>query len=205
MGPGIGRTVAPRRPLHRRFLPATPRAEPPIPTLSPPDPHRPEHRPSWVRDLYPGEPETCRRDPRSFLINLTHLALLLGVFQLFKVEERPFQGHTFKTLVTLALLAMPAHYSRAAPLEEADLHRRIHPRTLPRRRSPGLGDRPGGRRRLHRRLLPTRALGRPRLRLRLDGGRDRLGSAVARRRRHPRRRLDHRRLDADVSNAHLPV
>ncbi|MHB1556154.1 MAG: hypothetical protein ACYC61_01610 [Isosphaeraceae bacterium] len=114
MRPGIGRTVAPRRPLHRRFLPAPERAEPTISTPTLPTPPRPEPSQDWFRDLYPGEPETCRRELRPFLLNLFHLALLLAVFQVFKVEERPFQGHTFKTLVTLALLVLPAHY--LAPL-----------------------------------------------------------------------------------------
>ena len=43
-------------------------------------------------------------------VNCTHLALLLAVFKAINIEERPFQGHTFQALVTLALLALPLHY-----------------------------------------------------------------------------------------------
>jgi hypothetical protein len=96
MGPGLARTVAPRRALHRRFLPA------PAPTGSP--------RPGWFPALYPGEPEACRRALRPFLTNFVHLGLLLAVVHQYRIEERPFQGRAFETLVTLALLAMPAHY-----------------------------------------------------------------------------------------------
>ncbi len=39
-----------------------------------------------------------------------HLALLLAVFKIYNIEDRPFQGHTFQALVTLALLALPIHY-----------------------------------------------------------------------------------------------
>ena len=108
MGPGIGRTVAPRRAPHRRFLPATAPAQAHSPR---PDPPPPRLR---FRALYPGEPEACRRSLRPFLVNLTHLALLLAVFHVYQVEQRAFQGHAFESLMTLALLAMPAHY--LAPL-----------------------------------------------------------------------------------------
>src|SRR5262249_34787732 len=100
MGLGIVRTAAPSRAPHRRFRP------PPATAPSP--------RSRWFRDLYPGEPEACRRGARPFLINFAYLALLLGVFHCYQVERRAFQGHTFESLVTLALLAMPAHY--LAPL-----------------------------------------------------------------------------------------
>ena len=60
--------------------------------------------------LYPGEPETCRRSLRPFLLNCAHLALLLAVFKQYNIEDRPFQGHTFQALVSLALLALPVHY-----------------------------------------------------------------------------------------------
>ncbi len=102
MGPGIERTVAPRRALHRRFRPA------PAPTEAPRP--RPSPRPQRFRALYPGEPETCRRSLRPFLVNFAQLSLLLAVFRVYHIEERAFQGHTFESLVTLALLAMPAHY-----------------------------------------------------------------------------------------------
>jgi D-alanyl-lipoteichoic acid acyltransferase DltB (MBOAT superfamily) len=108
MGPGIGRTVAPRRALHQRFLPA------PASTDAPRPRPQPEPRPRRFHALYPGEPETCRRSIRPFLVNLTHLSLLLAVFHAYHIEERAFQGHSFESLVTLALLVMPAHY--LAPL-----------------------------------------------------------------------------------------
>ncbi len=102
MAAGIGRTVAPKRALHRRFLPVLAPAEAESPS--------PLKRPRRFRALYPGEPEACRRSLRPFLVNFAHLALLLAVIHRYRIEERPFQGHTFETLVTLALLAMPAHY-----------------------------------------------------------------------------------------------
>ncbi len=102
MGLGIGRTVEPRRALHRRFLPVPARPESPRP------------RPRRFRALYSGEPEACRRSLRPFLVNFAHLALLLAVFRVYHLEERAFQGRTFQALVTLALLALPAHY--LAPL-----------------------------------------------------------------------------------------
>jgi hypothetical protein len=90
------RTVAPRRAPHRQYRP-TPAA-----------PERPGPR----RDsgLYPGEPEACRRRLRPFLRNLAHLALLLAVFRLYRIEERAYQGHAFLALSILAFLALPAHY-----------------------------------------------------------------------------------------------
>ena len=96
MGPGTRTTVASRRALHQQYAPV------------PPMPETPRR---WrFAALYPGEPETCRRSLRPFLLNCTHLALLLAVFKEFNIEDRPFQGHTFQALVTLALLALPLHY-----------------------------------------------------------------------------------------------
>jgi D-alanyl-lipoteichoic acid acyltransferase DltB (MBOAT superfamily) len=74
----------------------------------------PRPRPRRFPDLYPGEPEACRRILRPFLVNFAHLAVLLAVIHVYRIEERAFQGHTFETLVTLVFLAMPAHY--IAPL-----------------------------------------------------------------------------------------
>ena len=86
----------PRRALHQQYLP-WPR----------------NGREHWQRPdvgLYPGEPETCRRNVRLFLRNFIYLALLLAVFKVYRIEERAFQGRAFQTLVTLALLALPLHY-----------------------------------------------------------------------------------------------
>jgi alginate O-acetyltransferase complex protein AlgI len=97
-------TRKPRRALHQQFFPdpAASRG----PGLNP--------RADSEKGLYPGEPETCRRRLRPFLITLLHLALLLAVFKEYKIEERAFQGRAFQTLVTIALLALPFHY--LAPL-----------------------------------------------------------------------------------------
>jgi alginate O-acetyltransferase complex protein AlgI len=55
--------------------------------------------------LYPGEPETCRRDVGQFLAILAHLALLVVVFRVYRLEGRAFQ---ILGLATLA--ALPTHY-----------------------------------------------------------------------------------------------
>jgi hypothetical protein len=96
MVPGIARTVAPRRALHDQYVsvPAAPQA--------------PEPRSD--AGLYPGEPVACRRRVRPFLRNIAHLALLVLVFRVYRIEERAFQGHAFQTLVMLALCALPVHY-----------------------------------------------------------------------------------------------
>jgi hypothetical protein len=57
------------------------------------------------RGLYRGEPETCRRDWRSFLRSMIQLALLLAVFQRYQIE-----GRAFISLATLTLVAFPVHY-----------------------------------------------------------------------------------------------
>ena len=96
MGPGIRTKIASKRALHQRYAR--------VPAM----PEGPRHR--RLAALYPGEPETCRRSLRPFLLNFAHLSLLLAVFIQFNIEDRPFQGHTFQALVTLALLALPLHY-----------------------------------------------------------------------------------------------
>src|SRR5438105_1692433 len=96
MGPGIPRMVAPRRAPHRQYVA--------VPLSS----QEPQSR--LVSGLYPGEPEACRRRLRPFLHHLAHLALLLAVFKVYRIEERAFQGHAFQSLATLALLSMPVHY-----------------------------------------------------------------------------------------------
>jgi D-alanyl-lipoteichoic acid acyltransferase DltB (MBOAT superfamily) len=93
-------TPKPKRALHQRFFP------------DPAAPGESEHQrqPRSDQGLYPGEPETCRRQLRPFLVTLVHLALLLAVFRVYRLEERAFQGHAFQTLVTIAVLALPLHY-----------------------------------------------------------------------------------------------
>lgn len=87
-------TVASTRPAtpHRRFLPVQ-RSDGDEPAEPP------------LRGLYPGEPETCRRDLRQFLPVLLHLALLAAVFHVYRVEGRAFQ-----LLMTIAAVALPIHY-----------------------------------------------------------------------------------------------
>ncbi|MDR3636816.1 MAG: hypothetical protein P4L84_23630 [Isosphaeraceae bacterium] len=88
MRPDIKRpTIAPLRSApHRQYFPD-------IPALVP------------RHGLYQGEPETCRRDLRSFLPILSHLGLMLAVFKVYHIEGRAFQ-----MLVALALVALPLHY-----------------------------------------------------------------------------------------------
>jgi len=93
-------TRKPKRVLHQQFVPDPMASR--EPGLHP--------RPESDQGLYPGEPETCRRKLRPFLITLAHLALLLAVFKAYRLEERAFQGRAFQTLVTIALLALPLHY-----------------------------------------------------------------------------------------------
>jgi hypothetical protein len=86
----------PKRSLHQKYLPAV------LPAQG--SAAGPES------GLYRGEPENCRRSLRPFLRNLAFLGLLLVVFKIYRVEERAYQGRAFQTLVTLAFLALPAHY-----------------------------------------------------------------------------------------------
>jgi alginate O-acetyltransferase complex protein AlgI len=86
----------PRRALHQQYLPWPRKGQ--------------KHEAREDTGLYPGEPETCRRSLRPFVRNFLYLALLLAVFQVYRIEERPFQGRAFQMLVTLALAALPLHY-----------------------------------------------------------------------------------------------
>ena len=89
--PGAAPPTAP----HRRYAPTPPEAGPAT---------APER--SARAGLYPGEPETCRRDVRHFLPVLGHLAILLYVYREYRVEGRAFQS-----LVLFALAALPVHYA----------------------------------------------------------------------------------------------
>ena len=75
------------RPLHRRFLPV------------------PARRPWLDGELYPGEPENCRRDARQFALTMVHLGLLVAVFKVYRIE-----GRAFFALGCIALAALPVHY-----------------------------------------------------------------------------------------------
>jgi D-alanyl-lipoteichoic acid acyltransferase DltB (MBOAT superfamily) len=57
------------------------------------------------RGLYAGEPETWRRDPRQFARILLHLALIVIVARVYRLEGRGFQ-----TLLMVAAAALPVHY-----------------------------------------------------------------------------------------------
>ncbi len=72
---------------HRRFLPIGPAGDP------------------GRAGLYLGEPETCRRDLRQFLPVWGHLALLLAVMKVYRVE-----GRALFVLTAMALAALPVHY-----------------------------------------------------------------------------------------------
>jgi hypothetical protein len=87
MWPEVRRTGSTLKAPHRRFFPAPPPAE--------------DRRPG----LYPGEPETCRRDYHHFLPVLAHLGLMLGLYRVYHVEGRAFQ-----MMVAFALVALPVHY-----------------------------------------------------------------------------------------------
>jgi alginate O-acetyltransferase complex protein AlgI len=93
MVPGFGTTVATKRAPHQHYVPVS----------------KPSRRPRFAA-LYPDEPESCRRSVRPFLRNLIHLALLVAVFKVYHLEERPYQGRTFQNLTLLALLSFPVHY-----------------------------------------------------------------------------------------------
>jgi alginate O-acetyltransferase complex protein AlgI len=56
--------------------------------------------------LYPGEPETCRRNLRQFLPILAHLGAMVAVFSVYRLEGRAFQ-----ILAMTALAALPIHYA----------------------------------------------------------------------------------------------
>ena len=87
----------PQRAPHRRFRPIPETASEVELTSTPETPHG---------LLYPGEPETCRRDLRQFLPVLAHLALLVGAFKTYDLE-----GRGFRLLSYLALAALPIHYA----------------------------------------------------------------------------------------------
>ncbi|MFO0954409.1 MAG: hypothetical protein U0835_25265 [Isosphaeraceae bacterium] len=91
--PGAG-TRDPLAPPHRRYV-AAGAAEAEVSESD---------RPRFAA-LYPGEPEACRRDVRSFLQILAHLGLLFALFKVYDVETRVFQR-----LLIVTIAALPAHY-----------------------------------------------------------------------------------------------
>ena len=86
--PPVAERPAARIAPHRRFVPIPP-------------PGGPDGR----TGLHPGEPETCRRDLRAFLPIWGHLALLLAVIKVYRVE-----GRALFLLTSIALAALPVHY-----------------------------------------------------------------------------------------------
>jgi hypothetical protein len=84
--------VAPRAP-HRRFTELV-RAR-----IQPRDPDTP-------RGLYNAEPDACRRDLRTFLRVFAHLALLVAVVRVYRLE-----GRALVNLGNLLLVAVPIHYA----------------------------------------------------------------------------------------------
>ncbi len=55
--------------------------------------------------LYDGEPENCRRRPREFLAIMAELAVMLAVFDAYRIETR-----SFRLIVLLAAATLPLHY-----------------------------------------------------------------------------------------------
>ncbi|HZW29810.1 MAG TPA: hypothetical protein VFF52_03830 [Isosphaeraceae bacterium] len=62
-------------------------------------------RPDGSAGLYTGEPENCRRRVREFLAILAQLGLMLAVVDAYRLETR-----SFRLLVLLAMMTLPAHY-----------------------------------------------------------------------------------------------
>ena len=89
MGPEIRRPQAAQLAPHRRYFP--------IPR---PDPARPDAD----RGLYPGEPESCRRDLRRFLPILAHFGAMVYLFTVYRL------GRATEMIAGLALAALPIHY-----------------------------------------------------------------------------------------------
>ncbi|WP_435008890.1 hypothetical protein P12x_000141 [Tundrisphaera lichenicola] len=82
--PQVAERTAAQSVPHRRYFPVS-------------EPGRP--------GLYPGEPENCRRDLRAFLPIWGHLALILAVMKVYRVE-----GRALFLLTSIALAALPVHY-----------------------------------------------------------------------------------------------
>ena len=87
--------------------------QPPVTARAASAPHRrfrpiPAERPRPPRfpALHPGEPETCRRDLRQFLPIWIHLALLLAVMKVYRVEGRAL----LPARPRWPLVALPVHY-----------------------------------------------------------------------------------------------
>ena len=102
-------TAAARLALRSATSPATVVAHP-APRLAPhrryfPVPSGRSRWPSGFFGLYPGEPETCRRNLGQFLAIWVHLALILAVIKVFRIE-----GRALFFLAGLAWTALPVHY-----------------------------------------------------------------------------------------------
>lgn len=85
---------------HRRFLPS--RSTAPDPSGRRAAEGEPEARPG----LYPGEPETCRRDWKQFLVHYAFLALLTANAFVYNLE-----GRAYSSVLIAALAVLPLHYA----------------------------------------------------------------------------------------------
>lgn len=88
---------------HRQYAPVPPTATDVATTLTVASPSI-ATRSRWS-GLYEGEPIHCQRNLGSFVSVLGHLALMVAVFKVFRVE-----GPAFFTLAVFALVALPVHY-----------------------------------------------------------------------------------------------
>ncbi len=93
MGAEIKNPVSRRLAPHRQYLPTETST-----SVGAPGP-----RPGW--GLYPGEPESCRRQLFPFLRSMLQLGLLVVLFKTYQIE-----GRAFLALAMLALCALPVHY-----------------------------------------------------------------------------------------------
>jgi hypothetical protein len=87
MSTELRRSAITRMIPHRRFRPVTPAG------------------PGPSAGLYAGESENCRRDCRAFLIVMVEFALILALFDAYRVETR-----AFRCLMLLAAASLPVHF-----------------------------------------------------------------------------------------------
>jgi D-alanyl-lipoteichoic acid acyltransferase DltB (MBOAT superfamily) len=88
-------TPSPRAP-HQRFTELVRAHITPRSPAQPPPPHH---------GLYHGEPPTCQRHLPTFLVIFAHLALLIALIRIYRIE-----GRALFNLGNLLLIAVPIHY-----------------------------------------------------------------------------------------------